>query len=83
MQNPMSPGRINRDSIGEQRLFNLKVDPFEKNNLYKYPKYRQTCFDFEKILLKLITNSAKLKPSQKEVKIKKETKKLLESLGYL
>jgi len=42
---PFLKGRVNPNSITDRRLFNLKIDPEEKNELFRYPKYKQTGFD--------------------------------------
>jgi hypothetical protein len=83
MKNPSKPERVNWDSIIRRKLFDLKADPLEKNNLYKDLKYRKACIEFEKMLMKIINNSVNLNRSQKETEITEETLKQMESLGYL
>jgi arylsulfatase A-like enzyme len=83
MKNPSNPGRFDWDSIIQRKLFDLKTDPLEKNNLYKDLEYRQASIEFEKELFKIITDSVKLNRSQKETEISEETIKNLEALGYL
>jgi arylsulfatase A-like enzyme len=83
MKNPSKPGRANWDSITGRKLFDLKEDPSEKNNLYKNLKYRQICIDFEKTLKRIIKNSARTNRTTKKTEISEETIKQLEALGYL
>jgi hypothetical protein len=83
MKDPSKPERVNWDSIIQRKLFDLKNDPQEKNNLYKDLKYRKACIEFEKMLMKIINNSAKFNRSQKETEITEETIKQMKSLGYL
>jgi len=83
MKEPFKPGRINWNSIIMRRLYDLKEDPLEQNNLYKDLKFRRICIDFEKTLLKIINNSAKTNRSGKETKLDDETLGQMEALGYL
>lgn len=83
MKDPAKPERVNWDEIIKRQLFNLKADPFEKNDLYKDLKYRNACIEFEKMLKTIINNSVKLNTSPKETEITQETIKKLEALGYL
>ena len=83
MRNPSKPERINWDSIVRRRLYDLRNDPLEKNNLYKNLKFRQICIDFEKILVNVVTNSAKTDFSINKTKISEKTIKDLAALGYL
>ncbi len=83
MKDPSKPGRTNWDSITGRKLFDLKEDPGEKNNLYKDLKYRQICINLEKTLKRIIKNSARTNVTTKHTEISEETIKQLEALGYL
>jgi arylsulfatase A-like enzyme len=83
MKDPRKAERVNWDSIAKRELYDLKADPLERNNLYDDLKFRQICIDFEKMLFKIIKDSASKNLRVKETKIKKETLKQLEALGYL
>lgn len=83
MHDPLKPGRVNWNSVKERKLFNLKVDPFEKDNLFKYMKHKKICFNFEKVLLRVIKGSSRMNVYRGKTRIKEKTKKFLESLGYL
>ncbi|MCK4764779.1 MAG: sulfatase [Candidatus Aminicenantes bacterium] len=83
MDNPDKPGRVNWDAVSARRLFDLKQDPLEKNDLYKNLKYRQICIDFEKMLRKIIKASVSKKFASGETKIDTETIDHLKALGYL
>ncbi len=83
MKQPEKPERVNWRGIVGRRLYDLKKDPLEKNNLYEDKKFRQICIDFEKILMRAVKDSAKVDKSMKEVKISADTVKQLKALGYL
>jgi arylsulfatase A-like enzyme len=83
MQNPAKTERVNWNSIKKRELYDLEADPLECNDLYGDLKFRQICIDFEKILYKIIKDSASKNFHIKKTKIKKETLKQLEALGYL
>ena len=82
MVKPDKPGRINWDRIIQQRLYNLKEDPLEKNNLFEDEKFKNTCLNFKKALKKILKISVKYGPS-KETKINRETIEQLKQLGYI
>ena len=73
MRSPSKPERVNWNSISERRLFDLKNDPLEQNNLYNDLKFRRICIHFEKMIIKIIKNSSKTNRSRKETKISEET----------
>lgn len=83
MQNPSKAERVNWNSITERRLFDLKNDPLEQNNLYKDLKYRKICNNLEKVLKKIIKSSAGTNRPVKKTKLNKKTIEHLKSLGYL
>jgi len=83
MKDPSKHERENWNKITERRLFDLKKDPLEKDNLYKKLKFKAVCIKLEKLLKKLIDNSAKMRLKTGETKIDKETLGYLESLGYI
>ena len=83
MKNPGKPGRVNWKEITERRLFDLKADPLEKNNLYNDLKSRRICIKLEKMLIHTIKNSAKTNLRVKETELSEETIKQMEALGYL
>lgn len=83
MRDVRFPGRINWKGITHRRLFNLKDDPGEQENLIKKMIYRKIGFDYERLLIQVINRSVNFGHMGKTTKIKKETLKFMESLGYL
>jgi arylsulfatase A-like enzyme len=83
MKNPTKAGRVNWEAITQRRLFDIKADPSEQDNLYNDLKFRQMCIDFEKILTRVIKHSTKTNRQLKETRISEETIKQMEALGYL
>lgn len=83
MQDPVKPERVNWNSIIQRRLYNLKSDPLEQDDLYPDQKYRGICIRFEKMLIRSIKDSARAKYKREQTTISKETLKYLKSLGYL
>jgi arylsulfatase A-like enzyme len=82
MVKPEEPGRVNWDRVIKPRLYNLKQDPLEKNNLSEDEKFKNTCRNFEKALKEMLKSSVKYGPSKK-TKINKETIEQLKQLGYI
>lgn len=83
MENSLNSQRSNWDSVFERRLFDLKNDPLEKNNLYNDLKFRRICIDFEKMLANIIKNSSKTNQTSEETEIEQKTLDHMKSLGYL
>jgi len=83
MRNPKKPERVNWDNIIRRRLYDLKKDPLEENNIYENKEYRQLCINFEKMIKKIVRDSANFKKSKGKVKVNQETLDDLESLGYI
>ena len=83
MKAPFSNDRTNWDAVTERRLYNLKNDPGEKNNLYNSLKYKGICVNFEKMLREIIKKSADINFTTKETTIDQETLNQMKALGYL
>ncbi len=83
MKNPLKPERVNWEAIIERRLFNLKEDPLEKNNLYKDSRLKNICIELEKQLKKIVANAVDINRPKTATKISKETLEHMKSLGYL
>ena len=82
MVKPEEPGRVNWEQVIKPRLYNLKQDPLEKNNLFENEKFKNTGLNFEKALKKILKISVKYGPSKK-TKINQETIEQLKQLGYI
>ena len=83
MGKPFKTGRVNWETITERRLFDLKNDPLEKNNLFTDLKFRQVCINFEKMLRNIIDHSVSADFAVEEAEISEETIDQLKALGYL
>jgi arylsulfatase A-like enzyme len=83
MKEPFSNDRANWDGVTERRLYDLKNDPGEKNNLYNSLKYKGICVSFEKMLRETIKKSAAANLTTKETPIDQETLNQMKGLGYL
>ncbi|MCI0471606.1 MAG: sulfatase-like hydrolase/transferase, partial [Candidatus Aminicenantes bacterium] len=83
MKQPDGSGRTNWQEISKRRLFDLKNDPQEKNNLYKDPKFTQLCINLEKMLQKIILDSVQNKFAPGQTQITTQTVEQLKALGYL
>lgn len=82
MLKPEGPGRVNWEQVIKPRLYNLKQDPLEKNNLFENEKFKNTGLNFEKALKKIFKISVKYGPS-KETKLDEDTINHLKQLGYI
>ncbi len=83
MQKPFKTGRVNWETISERRLFDLKKDPQEINNLFEDLKFRQVCINLEKMLRKIIDHSISSNFAVEETEISEDTIDQLKALGYL
>ncbi|MCP5052780.1 MAG: sulfatase-like hydrolase/transferase [bacterium] len=83
MKDVTNDARINWEGVTMRRLYNLKKDPMEKNNLYKQRKYRATGLKLEKLLKRMLKRSAKLNRSRKKTRLEDKTIDHMKSLGYL
>ncbi|MCP4147586.1 MAG: sulfatase-like hydrolase/transferase [bacterium] len=83
MSKPFKKGKVNWENVTERRLFDLKKDPLEKTNLYLQPKFKGICINFEKMLKKLIKQSASTNLTTKHTTVDQETLDQMEALGYL
>ena len=75
--------RANWKAITQRRLFDLKNDPMEHQDLYPDLKYRRICIQLEKTLVRIINDSARSDFQVRETTINKETINQLKALGYL
>ena len=83
MKKPVKPGRVNWERITSRRLYDIKNDPAEKENLYGTPGFKNTCLNLEKMLKAIIENSSNPFGPTKETKVDKEFIEHMKSLGYL
>ncbi|MCP5107588.1 MAG: sulfatase-like hydrolase/transferase, partial [bacterium] len=83
MEKPSTRARVNWKRISKRRLYDLKNDPLEKKNLYTDLKYRNLCINFEKMLKKIIKESAAANLTSGETTVDKETLEHMKALGYL
>ncbi|MCP5102545.1 MAG: sulfatase-like hydrolase/transferase [bacterium] len=83
MDKPTGRARINWDAVRERRLYDLKKDPLEKNNLYNDLKFRNLCINLEKMLKGIIKESAATNRTTGETDVDPETLKQMKALGYL
>ena len=82
-EDPFNRERTNWKSVTQRRLFDLKNDPLEQNDLYPDLKYRKICMELEKKLVQIIKISAQTNFQVRETAISKETLEQLKALGYL
>jgi arylsulfatase A-like enzyme len=75
--------RTNWKSVTQRRLFNVKRDPLEQNDLYPDLRYRGICIELEKKLVRIIKNSAQSKFQDRKTTLDQETLNQLKALGYL
>jgi len=82
-EEPFNRERTNWKSVTQRRLFDLKNDPLEQNDLYPDLKYRRICMELEEKLVQIIKNSAQTNFKVRKTALSKETLKHLKALGYL
>ncbi len=82
MQNPSNPGRVNWDGINNRRLFDLKNDPLERNNLYDDLTFKEHSANLENMLKQILTESSSANSTNGEVLLDEETLEQMEALGY-
>jgi hypothetical protein len=83
LENPSNRQRTNWNVITQRRLFDLKNDPMEQQDLYPDLKYRRICIQLEKTLIRIINDSARTDFQTRETAISKETINQIKALGYL
>ena len=83
MKDSSKPGRADWENITERRLYDLKTDPGEKENLYKHPDFKETCLHLEKLLKTVLTHSAEPFGPSREAVVSEETLEQLRALGYI
>ena len=83
MRGPLNLARANWKRIYERRLFHLTLDPGEMENRIQSPKYHMKAMRMEKLLVRSWLRSARLNTGKNETAISEETRKQLETLGYL
>lgn len=83
MENPGGPGRMNWSTVHHRRLFNLETDPGEFLNLAARPPLARITREMEKRLARSLLESVRLNTSEQTEALSEETRKQLETLGYL
>lgn len=83
MKKARGPARLNWKKVTQRRLFNLKTDPGEKINLFPKRKFRALGLKLEKMLKKILNQSASTNRNTRSVPLDKETIEHMKSLGYL
>jgi iduronate 2-sulfatase len=83
MSNPSNRKRVNWDTVKHRRLFDLKKDPAEEQNLCADLKFSAHCVDLEKKLKVILTESSGADQTTGEVTLDKETLEQMQALGYL
>ncbi len=83
MSKPANRERVNWDTIKNRRLFDLKKDPSEEQNLCTDVKFAGHCADLEEKLKGILAESSGADRTTGEVTIDQETLDQMQALGYL